>query len=194
MNRSFALLIIVLALALFVSACGGQPANVNVDEFIIRQTEATLSAGEAIPVPTGDVILTVTGKIGAPNVDDTIQMDLETIESLGVVSHKVNVPEFIDSREIEYKGVLLSDLVALWQVPDDATIMEMVAINDYKVEVPLTDPKDYPVIFALQEDGVYMTIETRGPAMLVYPYDHYDFARDVYDNRWIWQIKSINIK
>jgi hypothetical protein len=39
-----------------------------------------------------------------------------------------------------------------------------------------------------------MPISTRGPAMLVFPYNDFDFDRAVYDNYWIWQIKSIEVQ
>jgi hypothetical protein len=80
------------------------------------------------------------------------------------------------------------------KVPADATEVEMIALNDYVVTIPLSDFKTWPVIFALKQDGEYMPVSTRGPGMLVYPYAQVEFDRQKYDDRWIWQIKSINVK
>jgi hypothetical protein len=88
----------------------------------------------------------------------------------------------------------MSDLLNLWQVPQDATSLHVVALNDYVVDVPMPDLRKYPVIFALQQDGKYMPVETRGPAMLVYPYDDFQFDHNVYNNYWAWQIKTIDVR
>jgi hypothetical protein len=79
-------------------------------------------------------------------------------------------------------------------VEESATVAQLTALNDYQIDVPLEDFYQYPVLFAMQADGVTMTPDYRGPAMLVYPLD--DFAFDLISNkrRWIWQIKSIELK
>jgi hypothetical protein len=155
-------------------------------------SEASLSAGSEVPAPENDIILTISGKIGTTNADDAIEMDLATIESVGLVDYTVTDP--FENKEITYRGPLMSDLLALWQVPDDATTLHMVALNDYAVDVPLADLKQYPVIFALQADGEYLPVSTRGPAMLVYPYDDFEFEQSVYNDYWIWQLKSIEVQ
>jgi hypothetical protein len=52
---------------------------------------------------------------------------------------------------------------------------------------------DYPIIYAMQADDVYMSVSDKGPAMLVLPYDDYEFERPSADAYWIWQIKSIEV-
>jgi hypothetical protein len=157
-----------------------------------RVTEGELSAGDDIPAPTEDVVVTVTGKIDHPNVDDSIQMDIPTIESVGLVDYKMTDP--FENVDVTFRGPLMSELLDLWGVPADATILHMVALNDYSVDVPISDLREYPVIFAIMQNSAYMPIETRGPAMLVYPYDDFEFDRALYDNYWIWQIKSIEVQ
>jgi hypothetical protein len=182
--------ILALVLSVFlVAACGTSP---NADSIYKRVTDAKLKPGDSIPAPTGESVLTVIGKIGTKNSGDNIQMDMPTIESVGLVDYKVNDP--FEKRPTTFRGVLMSTLLDLWKVDKDATILEMVALNDYKVEVPISDLRKYPVIFATQQDGQYMPVSTRGPAMLVYPYDNFQFDRQKYDDYWIWQIKSINVK
>lgn len=185
MSTAFFLVLIAVLAACSPAATEPTPAYTVV-------TEATLNAGDAIPAPTGDVILTVTGKVAASNVDDTIQMDIATIEALKVVDYTLTDP--FESIETTFRGVLMSDLLDLWQVADDATILHIVALNDYAIDVPLSDMRSYPVIFATQANGVYMPVSTRGPAMLVYPYGEYELDPAVYNDFWIWQIKSIEVQ
>jgi hypothetical protein len=191
-HRSSTLSAKILSLAvaiLLVTACGSSP---NPDTIYNRVTDGKLKPGDTIPAPTGESMLMVTGKIGTQNSADSIQMDLPTIESLGLVDYKVTDP--FEKKPTTFRGVLMSTLLDLWKVDKDATTLEMVALNDYKVDVPISDLRKYPVIFAVQQDGQYMPVSTRGPAMLVYPYDHFQFDRQKYDDYWIWQIKSINVK
>ncbi|MBC7949206.1 MAG: hypothetical protein H7Y42_15075 [Chitinophagaceae bacterium] len=179
-------LLIILSM---VVACSSDNKE---ETFYTRIGEATLHAGDTLPAPTGDVILTVTGKVGITNVDDTIQMDIAMIEAAGQFEYEVTDP--FESVDRVYGGPLMSDLLALWQVPDDATQIEITALDDYVVTVSIKDLRDYPVLFALQQDGEYMPVATRGPAMLVFPYNNFEFEEQIYNDFWAWQIKSINVQ
>lgn len=155
-------------------------------------TEGTLQADTPIPLPTDAPILTVTGRINNPNEGDSIVMDLATLEMVGLVDYTLQDP--FEEVETTYRGPLMSDLVALWGVDPEATTLVVSALNDYSAEIPLNDIMKYPVIFALQRDGEYMPIATRGPAMLVFPYDDFEFDSSIYNNYWVWQIKSIEVR
>lgn len=155
-------------------------------------TARTLPLGSPIPLPQGEVILTVTGKVGNTNVGETIQLDRATIESLGTVAYRVIDP--FEQIENEFEGVLMTDLLALWQVSEDAQSLHLTALNDYQVEIPLAEFSEYPILFALKTNGKYMKPDYRGPAMLVLPYAHYDFDRIYTDEYWIWQIESIIVR
>jgi hypothetical protein len=192
MKRSLIVLqLLGYILLVLVAACTPNESD-TAQPVYTRVTEATLNSGDSIPAPSGDVILTVAGNIGTTNVDDSIQMDLATIESVGLVDYSVDDP--FENREIIYRGVLMSDLLDVWQVGEDATVLHVVALNDYAVDVPLADLREYPVLFALQADGEYMPISTRGPAMLVYPYNDFEFDAAIYNDYWAWQINTIEVR
>jgi hypothetical protein len=181
------LLLIIFFLSLFLfTAC-----NNETEPVYTTISAATLMPGDPIPTPTEDIILTVTGKIGTTNEADRIVMDIPTIESLGQVEYTVMDP--FKDVEITYTGVLMSTLLDLWQISPEATTLRMTALNDYTVDVPISLVRDYPVIFAMQADGEYMSIADKGPAMLVLPYNHFEFERPSSDSFWIWQIKSIDV-
>lgn len=183
---------LLVILLLLVAACTTTASDTTAEPVYTVVSEGTLNAGDEIPAPEDEAVFTITGNIGTTNVDDSIQMDLATVESVGLVDYTVTDP--FESKEITYRGVLMSELLALWQVPDDATTLHMTAINDYMVDVPIADLREYPVIFALQADGETMPVATRGPAMLVYPYDDFEFETAIYNDYWIWQIKSIDVE
>lgn len=191
MRRFVSGLIVLLVLSLGLGALSACTPTAASDVYT-RISEGEIKAGDDIPAPTGDPILTVTGKIGTSNVDGAIQMDMPTLESVGLVDYTVTDP--FEGGEVVFRGILTNDLLDLWQVPSDATTLHMVALNDYSVDVPISDLRKYPVIFAVKQDGEYMPVDTRGPAMLVYPYNDFEFDTDIYNNYWIWQIKSIDVQ
>ena len=174
---------------LVVAGCAATPEPASV---YTRVSEASLKAGDAIPAPSGDTILTVTGMIGTTNSDDAIVMDLATLESVGEVTYEVTDP--FEGKKVIFRGPLLTDLLDLWQVSPDATTLHIIALNDYVVDVPIAEVRKYLVVFALQQDGEYMPIETRGPAMLVFPYEDFEFDTNLYNNYWAWQIKTIEVR
>ncbi len=179
----------LVMIALFLLSCKSEPAFEDAYTVV---AEATLKPGVAIPEPEQDLRLTVTGKIKNVNHDNAILMDLPTIEAVGLAEYTVTDP--FEQRSIRYRGVLMRDLLALWQVADDATMVQLTALNDYKIAIPVAEFYQYPILFALQADGVYMQPDYRGPAMLVYPVDQYQFELLAVQRKWIWQIKAIDIQ
>jgi hypothetical protein len=195
MKTYYVLTILSIGL-LSLALVGCSPASSSPTPTAIYTTvsQPTLKKGDPIPVPKGDVILKVTGNTETRNIEDdkSIQMDLATLESMGLVDYTVNDP--FEKKDITYRGVLMSTLLDVLQVSSTAKTLHIVALNDYAVDVPIQDLRNYPVIFALKADGEYMPISTHGPAMLVYPYNDFTFDQAVYNNYWIWQIASIDVR
>jgi hypothetical protein len=156
-----------------------------------RLDSPTLVAGSKIPQPKQKTILTVSGKIGNANQNETILMDRPTLESVGLIEYAVQDP--FEQTENIFTGVLMKDLLTLWQVSPDAKFLQVSALNDYQVNIPIELLRDYPVMFALKQDGAYMEEAYRGPAMLVFPYGYYKFPAGT-DSHWAWQIKSITVE
>lgn len=182
----------ILALSMILIMGGACSSNVAEVEVYKVLSDGTLSAGASIPTPTEDVVLTVTGLVGTTNIEERIEMDTPMLESLRTVEYTVTDP--FEQNQVAYSGVLVSDLLDLWQVPAEATTLVVSALDDYQAEVPIEDLRKYPVVYAMKADGVPMPTSTRGPAMLVFPYDHFEFDEQRYNDYWVWQIKSIEVK
>jgi hypothetical protein len=141
-----------------------------------------------VPAPTEEVVLRVTGTDRAKPV----AFDMPTLESLGLVEYSVDDKQ-AEGRRVTFRGVLLSSLLDVVGA-DDATVLHTMALNDYGVDIPVSDVEDYPVLLATQVDGERMTVERYGPTRVVYPTDSYDLDPTVYDPRWIWQLASIVVE
>ncbi len=105
--------------------------------------EPTLHAGDAVPAPTGKVVLTVSGKIAG---SAEVPLDLATIERLGLVEYSVDDKQ-AEGHRVTFRGVLLSSLLDYLGI-HDATTLHTVAINDYGVDIPVSDIRSYPVLLA----------------------------------------------
>jgi len=143
-------------------------------------------------MPRNPVILTVTGKISSKNLGDQIVMDLPTLEAVGVVEYAISDP--FENRKIVYRGVLMRDLVKLWQVDKSAQTLHLVALNDYTIDIPIQEMQTYPVLLALQADGQYMKPDYHGPSMIIYPLDNYQLDPVATMKKLIWQVKTITVQ
>jgi hypothetical protein len=176
----------LVLIALLAAACGGQPAPAY--EVV---APASISQGSSIPAPTEDVILTVTGTINHKNAGDTLEFDMPTLEKLGLVKYTVSDPW--EHREIAYTGVLMSDLLAVADVPDSATTVHVVALDDYAADIPISEIEAWPILVATQADGEYMTVDTNGPTRIIFPYDTYSDITAA-RNMSVWNNKLLEIR
>ena len=184
----------IILLSLLVTSLGACVRLPTTGEKIYSQVdEMTVATSDPIPLPTSATLLTVKGLVNNGNItEDTIEMDLATIESLG--QHQYTVLDPFELKENTFQGVLLSDLIEWWQIAPEATILHFVALNDYEFVFTLSEIAEIPMLFALQMNGEYMQPSYRGPAMMVLPYEHLDLDHTVYNPYWIWQIKSVIVK
>jgi hypothetical protein len=68
----------------------------------------------------------------------------------------------------------------------------MTAINDYMIEVPVSDAVEGGPIIAFEMDGKPMSVRDKGPLWLIYPFDsNPDYQTEVFYSRSIWQLNRI---
>jgi hypothetical protein len=189
--KAFRLITVIVGAVLF-SACSAGDASVAtpVPDYT-RVSDATFAFDGSVPAPQGDVLLRVTGKIGASNVpgENAVEFDLAALEALGVVEF-ATVDIVQDVQEHTYRGVLLADVMRAVQAADDAATLYMLAVDDYQVEIPITDLAEYAVLIATHKNADYLALETFGPLRIVYPIT----APIELDDRWIWTLKNIDVQ
>ena len=148
------------------------------------------SAPPPLAPPTGPVLLTISGAIDNPNVGDEAHFDREMLLSLGTRTLRTSTSWTDGVREFE--GVLGSDI--MWAVGATGTVAEATALNEYTVDIPLSDFDEYDVVFALSMDGELLTPGDRGPIWPVYPKDdHRELQNRAADKKWIYQLTSMHI-
>lgn len=159
---------------------------------------ATLTIGFAfgayaddIPLPEGDIILTISGKIANTNVGTTAQFDRAMLEGLGLSEIQTRTPWY--DGEMVFSGVPMKDLLEFVGAEGDS--ITAVALNDYEVDIPVSDTIDTGVILASRLNGEEMTVRNKGPLFVIYPYgDMSELNNQTYYSRSAWQVTRLEIE
>ena len=148
-------------------------------------------AAEPLAKPSGPVILTVTGAISATNAPGRAEFDQKMLEALGV-ERLTTSTDWTDGKPV-FEGVPARKL--LEAVGAHGKTLSAIALNDYAVDIPIDDFTTYPVLLALRMNGQALTPRDKGPIWIIYPRDDHPELRDPKINdRWIWQLKAIEVK
>ena len=182
-------LLTVFALMLLLVGCGQKA-----DRAYAEVAPAGLNVGDQIPLPTGDVILSIYGNIGQTNDGDRLKFDIATLEKLGLVEYTIADP-WQNHEEVTYTGVLMSDLLEYAGVSEGASNVRMVALDEYVVDLSVADIMKWPVLLATRTDGEYMDIENSGPTRIVFPFhSNPEIDEDTYKVLMIWNLRDIEIQ
>lgn len=160
--------------------------------FLYMALLTSVLQAKTLPVPTGKVILTVSGNITYTNTsDDTAEFDRQMLTDLGMVSLKTGTP-WSDGVDV-YQGPLLRSLIEAVGVTSDS--LSVIALNDYNAFFPVQDGYDHNVILAMDVNGDAMRIRDKGPLFILYPFDEKpSLKNEVIYNRSVWQVKAINVE
>lgn len=146
------------------------------------------AADAALPMPTGKVILTISGKIKAANDARDASFDLPMLEAMPQHSFATKTRWYADAQTFE--GVLMAELMQ--KVGCYGTSMLAVALNDYSSEIPIEDFARFGVIMALKHNGQYMPVREKGPLFIIYPFDSDPELRSQkYSSRCAWQLRRL---
>lgn len=151
---------------------------------------APAAPADTLPAPTGPVILTVSGAIQHHNAKGLAQFDLDMLRALE--AREVTTTTIWTEGELRFTGVSLD--VLLDHLGAEGSTIEARAINDYAVEIPVSDATPEGALLAYEIDGAPMSRREKGPLWIVYPYDaSADYRSDVIYSRSIWQLDRIEI-
>ena len=123
----------------------------------------------------------------------TTDFPRSVIEAMPMRTLNVATP-WTDGR-IAFAGPLLRDVLARAGIdPSAGKIIVARALNDYVVEIPLSDPFEHDVIVAVRENGSHMPVRKRGPFFVLYPLDQPALWDERYFSRCAWQLRSLDVQ
>lgn len=146
---------------------------------------------DTLPQPTGKVLLRITGNIERTNGGGEARFDRAMIHALP--ANTLATTTVVTDGVKQFKGVLMRDLLAV--VGATGTVVTASALNDYVVDIPMTDFEEFDVLLAFQMDGKQLTRRDKGPFWIVYPRDNFKVLQDIrYDSLWVWQLNHLDVQ
>lgn len=151
-----------------------------------------VSRAEALPKPSGgEIILSVDGAIANTNGDGGAFFDLALLKTLPARELKMETPW--TKGEHVFTGVPLEALMQ-WLGAEGQTVTAF-ALNDYSVDVPVTDGAELGALVVYLLDGQPMLPSDKGPLWLVYPYaEHPETQSETYYQRSVWNLYSMTVR
>lgn len=143
---------------------------------------------QSLAEPQTEVLLTVSGSLAATNDANSAQLDLALLES--IERRTIETSTIWTEGKQVFEGVSLSALVTALGLEGET--LRATAINDYAVDIPMTDAVEGGAMVAYLLNGDKMSVRDKGPLWLVYPYDSdASFRSEVIYSRSIWQLNRI---
>lgn len=147
-------------------------------------------AQEPLAAPTGEVVMTITGQIERKNTADGAAFDLAMLQALDPVT--VSTSTIWTDGVQEFRGVSLERLMQ--EVGAKGTMIAASALNDYTVQIPMTDAVEGGAVLAFEANGAELSVRDKGPLWVVYPYDSSkDYQSEVVYARSIWQVAKMDV-
>ncbi len=148
-------------------------------------------AQQPLEVPQSNVILEISGKITKTNAPGAASFDRSMLEGLGITTLRTSTP-WTDGIQ-EFRGVLVLDV--LDRAGADGQVVRAIAHNDYTIDIPADDFRKYPVLLALEMNGVQLELKDKGPIWIVYPLDEFALLQDrATERKMVWQLKELQVR
>ncbi len=143
----------------------------------------------ALPVAAQDdkPVLQVTGL----NSDAPARLTIADLRALPATTFSTST--VVTDATHRFTGVLLRDLLGHLNIK--GKMVTATALNDYVIDIPMSDFESFDVIIAYSMDGRALERADKGPLWIVYPRDAHKKLQDIrYDYRWVWQLSEIKVR
>lgn len=152
---------------------------------------AQAAPAQTLEAPAGEVVLTVSGNIAVTNADGAAILDRAMLEAMEPVEFTTTTM-WTDGPQV-FTGVLLLDILDL--VGAAGGTLHASAVNDYAVDIPVSDAVEGGPIVAYLLNGQPMSLRDKGPLWIVYPYDSKrEYRSEVIYSRSIWQLDRMEVR
>ncbi len=146
---------------------------------------------DTLPQPRDKVILTVSGSISITNESEMARFDADMLAQIG--NSTISTSTTWTDGKPRFTGILGRDLMKA--VGASGSKVHAIAINDYKIDIPISDFNNYDVILATHMNGEKLSRRDKGPIWVVYPRDdHAELRNELTDSKSIWQLVKVVVE
>ena len=158
--------------------------------FVVATLALAATCSYAFEAPRGEVVLTVSGQLDTTNSNGFAKFDLAMLRKLGGTTIKTSTRWTAGQQT--FVGVELSKLLGFLGIKRGT--LRASAINDYSVDIPVSDAVEGGPIIAYSLNGMTMSIREKGPLWIIYPYDSKEeYQTEKVYSRSIWQLERIKV-
>lgn len=144
-----------------------------------------------LTAPQGEVLLTVSGAITQSNTPDG-SAELDRAQLAALPQTEITTSTIWTKGVQHFSGVELRTL--LDALGASGTMLRVIALNDYVVEIPADEIVAGGALLASQRNDAPMSVRDKGPLWIIYPYDSSDdFRTEVIYSRSVWQVNRIEV-
>ena len=150
-----------------------------------------LAAAPTIDPPKGPVLLSVSGALNQKNDGESTSFDLALLEMLPRTSFSTKTPWYSTPRK--FTGVLFRDL--LEAIGSQATSVRAIALNDYRVDIPVDELVQNGAMIAWLLDDQPMPVREKGPLVIMFPFsERAELRNAVHYSRAVWQLRKLELR
>lgn len=151
---------------------------------------AAATSSQALVPPEGAVVLTLSGRVRNTNDGRRAHFDMAMLEGMTQHSLVTRTPWYAQARR--FTGPLLRDVLAA--AGAQGTLLRLIALNDYRVDMPYSDTQEYDVLLARLLDDKPLAVRDKGPLLVIYPFDAQPELRGaIHYARSAWQLRTIEV-
>ncbi|HBS4005834.1 TPA: molybdopterin-dependent oxidoreductase [Klebsiella pneumoniae] len=129
-------------------------------------------------------------RVTEQNTHREVIIDKATFDSLPVSKIVTSTPW---QKKSTFSGVSFSDILKYAGMKGSR--LKVHALNDYWVEIPMSDVVNYNILLASKIDGKDFSIRDFGPYFVIYPVDERreELNSPVKFSKFVWQVDSITV-
>ncbi|MFK7842858.1 MAG: molybdopterin-dependent oxidoreductase [Sphingorhabdus sp.] len=127
---------------------------------------------------------------GAALQSEDVEISLEALDDMDQVAFKTTT--IWTDGENQFSGVPLKAL--LERLGAEGNEVQMIALNDYAVSMPISELEDDAPIVATRINGETMSVREKGPFWVIYPFDRdARYSTETNYSRSIWQLNRLKV-
>jgi hypothetical protein len=159
--------------------------------FLIFPMDAVACTADGLPALSDEVILSIDGQIALSAADQGVAFDLAMLRAMEQTTFQTSTIWTEGTQT--FTGVSLHTLLDC--LGATGTVIAASALNDYTIEIPVSDAVEGGPILAYEVNGKPLSVREKGPLWIVYPYDASSaYQSEVIYARSIWQVARLQVR
>jgi hypothetical protein len=158
---------------------------------LIIPVGAAACTADDLPALSDQVILSIDGQIALNTADQGAAFDLAMLQAMEQTTFQTST--IWTEGPQAFTGVSLHTLLDC--LGATGTVIAASALNDYTIEIPVSDAVEGGPILAYEVNGKPLSVREKGPLWIVYPYDSSSaYQSEVIYARSIWQVARMQVR